>query len=257
MLTFPQIDPLLLSMGPISIRWYGVMYLIGFFSCYYLCKKRLALYPRLSEQNLGDLLFYIALGVIIGGRLGYLVYEPSMLFHEPLNVLKFWLPGRAFHGGLLGTLVAVYLFARKTNNRFLDMTDFIAPTIPLALGFGRLGNFINGELWGRVTTMPWAMVFPHADAYPRHPSQLYEVLLEGVLLFILLMLYSKKPRPTGALSGVFLIGYGGLRIFVECFREPDLQLGYLFTQITMGQLLSLPMLAFGIWLQVRSYRHPH
>jgi len=257
MITYPQIDPILFSLGPFSIRWYGVMYLIGFLGCYLLCKKRLVLYPRLNEQALGDLLFYVALGVILGGRLGYLLYEPSMLLHEPLSLLQFWQPGRSFHGGLLGTLFAVYWFARKTGHRFYEITDFIAPTIPWAIGFGRLGNFINGELWGRVTDLPWGMVFPHAGPLPRHPSQLYEVLLEGVLLFIWLRAYGKKKRPAGALSGMFLIGYGILRIFVECFREPDIQLGFLFEKITMGQLLSLPMIFFGIGFIAHSRYRSH
>ena len=204
---------------------------------------------------LDDVLFYGVLGVIIGGRLGYvLFYKASYYFAHPLEILAVWQGGMSFHGGFLGVIIAMALFARRRKLAWLSITDFIAPLVPLGLAFGRLGNFINGELWGRPSDVSWAMIFPRVDNLPRHPSQLYEFALEGVLLFALLWLYSRKPHPVGAVSGLFLIGYGSLRFLVEFTREPDNFLGLLSLGMSMGQWLSLPMLMAGMVLMFLSTR---
>jgi phosphatidylglycerol:prolipoprotein diacylglycerol transferase len=203
-----------------------------------------------TTQKLNDLTSYIAMGVVLGGRLGYMLfYSFPQWIHSPLLLFKIWQGGMSFHGGLLGVCVAVWLFSRHTQESFWRVGDKIAPAVPLGLGLGRIGNFINAELWGRVTEMPWGMIFPKAGFLPRHPSQLYAFFLEGVLLFALLWVYSKKPRPVGAISGMFLVGYGSIRIFEELFRQPDPQYGYLaFGWVTMGQILCLPMIALGLFL---------
>lgn len=260
MLLHPQFDPVAIAIGPLSVRWYGLMYLIGFVLFVILGKLRARQFPErgFTEQNLDDLLFYGVFGVILGGRLGQvLFYEPGYYLQHPLEVLAVWKGGMSFHGGFLGVLVAMALYGRKTGKTFFEVTDFIAPLVPTGLAAGRIGNFINAELWGRVVgnpadpTLPWAMVFPHVDAQPRHPSQLYQAGLEGLGLFVLLWWYSAKPRPRAAVSGVFLIGYGAARFIAEYFREPDAGIfGFSYT-VSMGQWLSLPMIAFGIWLLMR------
>jgi phosphatidylglycerol:prolipoprotein diacylglycerol transferase len=257
MLVHPQFDPVALQLGPLAIHWYGLMYLAGFMTFLWLGRKRIATLniPQISTKLLDDLLFFGVLGVILGGRLGYvLFYKAGYYSAHPLEIFAVWQGGMSFHGGFLGVLVAMMLLARKRKLRWLQLTDFIAPLVPPGLAFGRLGNFINGELWGRPSDVPWAMIFPRVDSLPRHPSQLYEFALEGVLLFALLWLYARKPRPVGAISGLFLIGYGSFRFIVEFTREPDDFLGLLSLGMSMGQWLSLPMVIAGVLLMVLSIR---
>lgn len=255
MIVFPQIDPVAFSLGPIKVHWYGLMYLLGFVAAWGLAHWRVKHYRlNWTAEQISDLIFYGALGVIIGGRIGYLLfYNSYQFFTQPWVVVKLWEGGMSFHGGLIGVAVAMWLFARKIKKPFLEVADFLAPLVPLGLGAGRIGNFINGELWGRVTDMPWAMIFPNSDGQPRHPSQLYEFGLEGVALFIFLWWYAAKPRPAGRVTAMFLIGYALCRLLAECFREPDAQLGFIgFNWLTMGQLLSIPMLLIGLWCLKRS-----
>ncbi|QDQ26211.1 prolipoprotein diacylglyceryl transferase [Chitinimonas arctica] len=259
MLTHPQIDPVAIHLGPLSIRWYGLMYLVGFVLFLALGHYRIRRNPEKgwTSQQLDDLLFYGVLGVILGGRLGYILfYKPAFYLSHPLDIFKIWEGGMAFHGGFLGVLVAMWLFGRKTRRSFFEVTDFIAPLVPLGLAAGRLGNFINGELWGRITSGDawWAMRFPLVDQQPRHASQLYQFALEGLLLFIVLWVFSSKPRRTGQVSALFLLGYGLARFIAEFAREPDNFLGILALGFTMGQWLSLPMIAIGGVLLFRSYR---
>ena len=254
-MNYPQIDPIALSIGPLHIHWYGLMYLFGFLFVWLLGLYRVNK-TDWTRQQLEDLLFYGAVGVIIGGRVGYAIfYDFQANLENPLNIFKIWQGGMSFHGGLLGVLAAFAWFGKKTGKSFFDISDFIAPMVPIGLMFGRIGNFINGELWGKVTDVPWAMVFPGAGPLPRHPSQLYEAALEGVLLFIILWWFSSKPRPKAAVSGLFLLGYGFFRFLVEFVRIPDAQYGYLaFDWLTMGQILCLPMIIFGIILMIVSYK---
>ncbi len=258
-LTFPQIDPVLLEIGPLAIRWYGLTYLAGFAFAMWLANRR-ADSPNSgwTREEVGDLLFAGFLGVVLGGRIGYvLFYQFDAFLADPLFLLKVWTGGMSFHGGLIGVILAMFWYARKTQRTFFKVADFIAPLVPFGLGAGRLGNFINGELWGRVTDMPWAMVFPTGGLLPRHPSQIYEFLLEGVVLFFILNWFIKKPRPVGAVSGLFLIGYGAFRSFVEFYREPDAHLGLFGDWISMGQILSLPMILIGALIMLWSYKkHP-
>lgn len=251
MLIHPQFDPVALQLGPLAIHWYGLMYLIGFLSLLWLGKWRTNRYPEAGwkSSEMDDILFYGALGVIIGGRLGYcLFYQPAYYLSHPLEIAYIWQGGMSFHGGFLGVLAAMVFFARKTSKRWLAVMDFVAPLVPIGLGAGRMGNFINGELWGRTTDVAWGMVFPQIDNLTRHPSQLYQFMLEGVVLFIVLWWYSSKPRPVGAVSALFLIGYGSFRFLVEFTREPDSFLGLLSLGLSMGQWLSLPMMLAGIWM---------
>ena len=256
MLTYPNIDPVAFHVGSLQVHWYGLMYLIGFLLAWLLAHSRNQRYQlQWRAEQISDLIFYAALGVICGGRLGYqLFYNFSAWLSQPLSIFKLWEGGMSFHGGLIGVIVALMIFAHRLHKPFWQVADFLAPLVPLGLAAGRVGNFINGELWGRVTEVPWAMIFPHSDQQPRHPSQLYELGLEGLLLFILVWWYAAKPRPAGCVSAVFLMGYALCRITVECFREPDSQLGFLaFNWLTMGQLLSIPMFLFGfvLWWKKR------
>ena len=257
MLIHPQFDPVAIHIGSYGIHWYGLTYLAGFLAFLWLGRRRIAALkePSLNAKLLDDLLFYGVIGVILGGRLGYvLFYKASYYISHPLEILAVWQGGMSFHGGFLGVIIAMALIARSRQLTWLTITDFIAPLVPPGLAFGRIGNFINGELWGRPTDVPWAMVFPQVNSLPRHPSQLYEFALEGVLLFALLWLYARKPRPIGAISGLFLIGYGSLRFLVEFTREPDNFLGLLSFGLSMGQWLSLPMVIAGVLLMALSTR---
>lgn len=259
MIVFPAIDPIAWSIGPLKVHWYGLMYLLAFALAYGLAHYRTWRYHLdFSKEAISDIIFYSALGVIIGGRLGYMIfYNTDALLDNPLSLFKVWEGGMSFHGGLLGVAIALWFVTRKTGKTFLQIADFVAPLVPFGLAAGRLGNFINGELWGRVTTVPWAMVFPNAGELPRHPSQLYEFVLEGFVLGIIVWWYGAKPRPQGCVSGVFLIMYGLCRFFVEFFREPDPQLGFIaFNTLTMGQLLSIPMVLIGLCLWWRQRCKP-
>jgi len=256
MLTYPDISPVAISLGPVAIHWYGLMYLIGFIAVWWLGSVR-ARKPDSGwkAEEISDLLFYGALGVILGGRIGYVIfYNFSMFLDDPLMLLRIWQGGMSFHGGMLGVFVAMGLFGYKTGRSFFQVTDFMAPFVPIGLGAGRIGNFINGELWGRPTDLPWGMVFPFVDNRPRHPSMLYEALLEGLVLFVILWLYSSRPRPFRAVSGMFMLFYGVFRFAVEFVRVPDAHLGFIALDwVTMGHLLSFPMILFGIFLLVLAY----
>ena len=258
MLTYPHINPIALAIGPLKIHWYGLMYAIGFLGAWCLGTRR-ANKPNSgwTPDQISDLIFYAALGVIVGGRTGYILfYAWPDFIAEPLLLFKIWQGGMSFHGGLIGVIIALWLYARKLNKTFFELADFTAPLVPIGLAAGRIGNFINGELWGRVTDMPWAMIFPNGGLLPRHPSQLYEFLFEGVILFIILWRYSSRPRPRTAVSGLFLICYGSFRFALEFFRQPDVQLGFIaFDWLTMGQLLSMPMILLGIFLIKKAYRN--
>ena len=254
MLQYPTIDPVALKIGILSIHWYGIMYLLGILMAWFLLSRRAAS-RGFTQEQLSDLVFYAALGVIIGGRVGYMLfYVFSDFIHHPLMLFKIWDGGMAFHGGFLGVVIAMIFYARHLKISWLDLTDFIAPVVPLGLGAGRIGNFINSELWGRVTDAPWGMVFPNGGDLPRHPSQLYEFALEGVAMFLILWFFSIKPRPRAAVSGLFLLCYGCFRFFVEFFRVPDVQVGYLaLGWLTEGQVLSFPMIIAGIGMILWAY----
>jgi phosphatidylglycerol---prolipoprotein diacylglyceryl transferase len=251
MMVYPNINPVAFYLFSWPVYWYGLMYLVGFLGGWAVLALRLKISPRgFTQDQLSDIVFYTALGAIIGGRLGYMIfYDGHALLSEPLLVLQLWKGGMSFHGGLLGVLVAMFLCTRKMHKPFLALTDLIAPAVPIGLGAGRIGNFINGELWGRVTSSSLGMVFPSAGELPRYPSQLFEFAFEGVLLFIILWIYSRKPRPLGRVSGLFAILYGVFRFSIEFFREPDVQMGFVaFGWLTQGQLLSLPLILVGILL---------
>ncbi|MBE0439016.1 MAG: prolipoprotein diacylglyceryl transferase [Gammaproteobacteria bacterium] len=252
---YPQIDPVALSLGPIQVHWYGLMYLSGFIAAWWLGKIRATRFGWTATQ-VEDMLFYGAIGVIIGGRLGYaLFYDLANTIANPFNIVKVWQGGMSFHGGLIGVLLAFGWFSRKTGKTYFEISDFIAPLVPLGLFFGRIGNFINGELWGKVSDVPWAMVFPAGGPLARHPSQLYQACLEGLALFIILWIFSARPRPAGAISGLFLIAYAVFRFLIEFVRVPDQQYGYFWSDwLTMGQILSLPMMLAGIIIVVIAYR---
>ncbi|MDR0529132.1 MAG: prolipoprotein diacylglyceryl transferase [Zoogloeaceae bacterium] len=250
MLIHPQFDPVAVSLGPLSARWYGLMYLLAFGQFWLLGRLRLSR-AGWSAEEFDDLLFYGMLGVVLGGRLGQvLFYEPAFYAARPWEIFAVWKGGMSFHGGFLGVLAAMVWHCRKHGRVWLEVADFVAPLVPLGLMFGRIGNFINGELWGRVADpgLPWAMIFPLTDGAPRHPSQLYHAGLEGLALFIWLWWYSGAPRKRGAVSGMFLLGYGLFRSFVECFREPDHGIFGFSYVVSMGQWLSLPMILCGLWL---------
>lgn len=260
MLPYPDIDPVALAIGPLKIHWYGIAYLAGIAVAWLLLsyRTRRGSLSEYSGEYLNDVIFYATLGLIIGGRLGsVLFYNFGYYLQHPLDIFKLNQGGMSFHGGLLGVLIALFFLARSRKTSFFRITDLIAPAVPVGLGFGRIANFINGELWGKASTLPWAMIFPdpRAGGIARHPSQLYQFLLEGLLLFIILWLYSSKPRPLMAVSGLFLLAYGIARCCVEFVREPDRHLGYLASDwLTMGQVLSLPMIILGSVLMLLAYR---
>lgn len=259
MLVHPQFDPVALALGPLKVHWYGLTYLAAFGLFWLLAKARMGHPPwaqrvaqgQWSLRSIDDLLFYGVLGVVLGGRLGYcLFYKPDYYLSHPLEVLYLWQGGMSFHGGMLGVMAAMVWFAYSRQRPFLQVMDFVAPCVPTGLAAGRVGNFINGELWGRVAdpALPWGMVFRGAGDLPRHPSQIYQFLMEGLLLFVLLWLYARKPRQQGQVAAAFLFGYGVFRFVAEFFREPDAHLGLLSLGMSMGQWLCLPMIAGGAWL---------
>ena len=253
----PQFDPVAIHLGSFGVHWYGLMYLTGFLGFLLLGKYQIKQKPWFGwkAQMLDDALFYGALGVILGGRLGYvLFYQLGDYIQHPLDIFKVWQGGMSFHGGFLGVLVAMFFFNKKYPQPWLKVMDFVAPLVPIGLGAGRLGNFINGELWGRATNSSYGMIFPQVDMIARHPSQLYELALEGVLLFCILWWFSRKQRPVGAISALFLLGYGSFRFLVEYTRQPDANLNLLALGLSMGQWLSLPMIALGIWMLSAAYQ---
>ena len=255
---YPNLDPVAISLGPISIHWYAISYLVGIGLVWWTLGYRNRHYASgYSDEEVSDLVFFAVLGVLLGGRIGYMLfYGMENLLANPASALRVWEGGMSFHGGLIGVLLGVLWFARKTGRTFFQITDFIAPSIPIALGCGRIGNFINAELPGRVTEVPWGLVYP-GEVVARHPSSLYQAMLEGPVLFVLLWVFAMKPRPVMAVSGLFLVGYGLLRIFSEIFRLPDSHLGFvLFDQVTQGQLLSLPMVLLGAGFIAYSYYQP-
>ena len=281
MIVLHQIDPIAFGLGPLKVHWYGIMYLLGFLTAWWLGRRRIRAgrLPGVDEQGFSDLLFYAMIGVVLGGRLGYVFfYGFSELVGDPLMLFRIWEGGMSFHGGLIGVMAAALWWARRNHLHFFDVMDFVAPLVPPGLGFGRLGNYIGGELWGKPTGADWGVVFPHAlpqhyadlpmeqlralhangalDAFARHPSQLYQACLEGLAMFLVLWWFSRRPRPRYAVAGMFALLYGCFRFVVEFVRVPDAQLGYLaFDWLTMGQVLSVPLIALGLfwlWLSRRS-----
>ncbi len=247
MLTFPNIDPIIFSIGPLAVRWYGMMYLLGFVGGYFMmCHVSKLRKFTIDSEMISDLLFYAVLGVVVGGRLGYtLFYNFSYYVRHPFEILYVWEGGMSFHGGLLGVALVLVFFARRNKLSLLNIGDLAVVAVPIGLGFGRIGNYINGELWGRVTTQPWGIVFPGAGSLPRHPSQLYEAVLEGVVLLLIIYVLHRLRVKRGVPAFVFVFFYGLFRFIVEFFRQPDAHLGFLWGGATMGQLLSLPMLIVG------------
>lgn len=259
MLDYPNIDPIALDFGFVQIRWYGISYVAGILLAWVLLKARASKEIwHFSQAEVADLVFYAMVGIIVGGRLGsVLFYNLSYYLQHPIEIFYIQQGGMSFHGGLIGVIFAVWLFSRKINKALFKVTDFIAPVVPIGLGTGRIGNFINGELWGAPSNLPWAMIFPDplAGGIARHPSQLYEAFLEGLVLFVILWWFSARPRPVKSISGLFLVAYGVFRFLIEFVRIPDAHIGYLaFDWFTMGQLLSLPMIIFGVILMMLAYR---
>ncbi|MDC0598901.1 prolipoprotein diacylglyceryl transferase [Gammaproteobacteria bacterium] len=260
MLQYPDIDPVAISLGPLQIHWYGITYLVGISGAWLLARRRAAKPGSdWSNEQVADLVFYAAMGVILGGRIGYMLfYKFGSLLADPLSLFYVWEGGMSFHGGFLGVIIAISLFARNTGKSGFKVLDFVAPVVPIGLGAGRIGNFIGGELWGRASEVPWAMVFPAAAAggIARHPSQLYQCALEGVVLFIILWGYSSRPRPTFAVAGMFTLFYGLFRFLVEFFRQPDSDFNFIaFNWLTMGQLLSTPMIIAGASIILLAYKN--
>jgi phosphatidylglycerol:prolipoprotein diacylglycerol transferase len=254
MFVYPYPDPIAFSLGPLHVRWYGLMYLVGFAAAWWLARRRAARPGSTwTPLEIDDLIFYCALGVIVGGRVGWMLfYGTERILEDPMSVVRVWEGGMSFHGGLIGVLVALALFASRRGKRIADVFDFTAPLPAIGFGAGRIGNFINGELWGKPTDVPWAVV---VNGVPVHASQLYEAFLEGLVLFVILWWFTSKPRPRLAPSGLFLLGYGVFRFGVELVRVPDANRGYLLLDwMTMGQILSLPMIVIGVWLLAAAYR---
>lgn len=264
MLTYPHLNPVAISLGPIKVHWYGIMYVLGFLFFVYGGKWRVKKYGSdfWTNKLIDDFIFYAVLGVILGGRLGYcLFYQPVYYFTNPLDILKIYDGGMSFHGGMLGVVIVAYLFSRRHKQNFFVISDFLALLAPMGLFFGRIGNFINGELWGRVTTsdIPWAMIYPQSGSMlPRHPSEIYEAMGEGLLLTLILWIYASKSRKTGQISGLFLISYGAIRFCLEYFREPDAFLIEFAqrTGLSMGQWLCVPMVIVGIIMFVFASKKP-
>lgn len=257
MLKYPDIDPVAISIGPLDLYWYGITYLVGIGAAWFLGVRRARHRSDWTGEQVGDLIFYAAIGIIVGGRLGYgLFYGLGQWSQDFFWIFRLQEGGMSFHGGMIGVLLAFWYFSWRTGKTYFQTADFIVPMVPLGLGAGRIGNFINAELWGRPSDVPWAMVFPtDPQQVPRHPSMLYEFVLEGVVLFIVLWVFSRRPRPAGAVTGLFGIGYGLSRILVEFWREPDAHIGYLAGDwLTMGMLLSLPMVIAGAAMMVWAYR---
>ncbi len=256
MLIHPQINPVVFSLGPLKVHWYGLMYLLALSFSWLLGQWRAAHSNGLwSKQSVNDLIFYCMLGVVIGGRLGYMLfYSLPSLISDPISIIKVWQGGMSFHGGLLGVLVSMWWYGKRFNKSFFEVSDFTAPLVPLGIAAGRFGNFINAELVGKATTVPWGMVFPKVDGLPRHPSQLYELFFEGLILFLIVWWFSAKPRPKKAVSGLFALCYGLFRFYLEFYRVPDAQYGYLaYHWVTMGQVLSVPLIIVGGFLLYQSY----
>ncbi|APT56268.1 prolipoprotein diacylglyceryl transferase [Roseomonas gilardii] len=254
---FPAFDPVAIQLGPFAIRWYALAYITGILLGWWMVRRLVQLAPQAAtREQVDDFVTWATLGIVLGGRIGYvLFYRPGHYIEHPLEALYLWQGGMSFHGGAAGVILALYFFTRSQRLDFLGFSDRVTSVVPVGLFFGRIANFINGELWGRVTDVPWGMIFPTGGPEPRHPSQLYQASMEGVILFILLQILvhrSTLRARSGFVSGAFLAGYGVARIVGELFRQPDAQLGFLFAGITMGQLLSLPMVLIGAWLMWRS-----
>jgi len=251
MISYPHIDPIIIKVGPFSLRWYGLMYVLGFVASYLLVlyqikRKRL----KIERSQVDDLFFALILGLVIGARLGYvLFYNFNFYIQNPLEIFMVWHGGMSFHGGLIGTFIAGCIVIKRQHHDFFTIGDLIIPTCPIGIGLGRMGNFINGELFGKPSTLPWAMVFPHGGPHPRHPSQLYEAFFEGLLLFVILWIYKDRKKREGDVFALFLMLYGLFRIFCEFFRAPDLQVGYIVGPLTMGQVLSLLMIFIGAFVK--------
>ncbi len=259
-IAYPDISPIIFSVGPLAIRWYSMAYLFGIVVAWFLTSKNIKKHNiAITKSQLEDLVFYVTLGIILGGRIGYvLFYGTDIFLKNPLEIFAVWHGGMSFHGGIFGVIIAVYLFSKKINHPFLQITDLVALYTPIGIFLGRLANFTNDELWGRVTDVPWAVKFPNGGYLPRHPSQIYEALTEGVLIFIIINILWQKAsirKNHGFVSGTFLFLYGLCRVLMEQFREPDEQLGFIFMKITMGQILSAPFLILGIWLMLRNLKN--
>lgn len=254
---FPDIDPVIFSIGPFSLRWYAMAYLAGIIIAWILLRRNIKKYSiNISSEQLDDLIFYTTLGIILGGRLGYVIcYGDGYFWRNPLEIFAVWHGGMSFHGGIIGVITALFYYARKYKFPYLKITDLVSLYVPIGIFLGRLANFVNGELWGRITTVPWAVKFPEGGYLPRHPSQLYEALTEGILMFIILNLLWRKEyirKHSGIISSLFLIIYSLSRMLMELFREPDRQIGFILGHLTMGQLLSAPLLILGIYILHKS-----